>query len=98
PGEGRVLAPSRGTLDEGHRSVTDAQPVLVQERHRPTLTSTATTSSSFDVCTSTATNDGGSVRVRMVRTGATASGSASRPSRAQGCEIPITTIARNEPA
>ena len=74
-----------------------AKRVLGQDRHSPTLTSTATTTSTFDVATSAATRHGGSERVSIVRTGATASGSASSPSSAHGCEIPITTTATNDP-
>ena len=39
------------------------EPVLGQDRHSPTLTRTATTTSSRDVATSAATSDGGSVAV-----------------------------------
>ena len=105
PGQRRALAPARRTLEQGDRAVADPQPVLAQDRHSPTLTSTATTTSSFDVATSAATSDGGSVRVRMVRTGATASGSASSPSSAHGCVTPMATtdeeradVARDEQA
>ena len=46
-----------------------------QDRHSPTLTNTATMTSSFDVATSAEIRDGGSVRVTIVRTGFTARGS-----------------------
>ena len=77
-----------------------------QDRHSPTLTSTATDQLQLRrAAPAPATSDGGSVRVSTRRTGCTASGSASRPSSAHGCVMPIATtdeeradVARDEQA
>src|SRR4029453_11436565 len=95
--EGRALAPPGGAFDERDHAIADPEPVLGQERHRPTLTSTATATSSLDVATRAATREGGSVFRRMIRTGLIASGSAARPSSAHGWVMPMAMTAANDP-
>ena len=70
PGERRALTPAGRPLQQREPAAADTQPVLGQDRHNPTPSSTATTTSIFDVATSAATSDGGSARVSTRRAGA----------------------------
>ncbi len=91
------LAPSGRTLQQRDRPAGDPQAVLGHDRHRPTPSSTASTSSTRAAPTSAVTRLGGSERVSTSRTGRAARRKAAAPSNAHGCAVPMTTTEANEP-